>query len=209
MTQSGSATVPEVPQTDSPGAEDLVASAWAAFWGFPQLLGREFGRAAIELHADLVGKVAYRTFPPYFQDSRPARPFNILRIGDTASSLTEIKPELLLYFARASDDWNVLHFSEAHAAGTRFKRPIAHGMLVGSFVSALLSKELPGAGTLYESQSFLFKAPVFIGDRITTRVTVTGLDAEKRRVTLSVEARNQDMVVVLGGEAVVRLMKPS
>ena len=189
-------------------ADEKALSAFYSFLDLPRNFARQIMRIGIEMHSNLAGKVAYKTFPPYFQESRPGRPFHTLHKGDSASSETEIRPEHLLYFTRASGDWNVLHFSETDAANTRFKHPIAHGMLVSSFVSALLSGELPGAGTLYESQSFSFKAPVFIGDTITTRVTVINLDAGKRQVTLSAEARNQDGVTVLCGESLVRLMKP-
>ena len=200
--------VSAIDRVENSRADERIFSAFYSFLDLPQKLAKQFMRVGIELHSDLAGKVAYKTIPPYFQDSRPGRQFHTLHKGDSASSETKIRPELLLYFARASGDWNVLHFSETHASNTRFKHPIAHGMLVSSFVSALLSGELPGAGTLYESQSFSFKAPVFIGDTITTRVTVVDLDAEKRQVTLSAEARNQDGVMVLRGESVVRLMKP-
>lgn len=184
----------------------IVSPLWIELILWPERFYRKFVRSGIELHADLMGKHAYREFPRYFQGSKSARSFESLKIGETASATADLTHAKLLYFARSSDDWNPIHFNEAFAAKTRFKRPIAHGLLVGSFVSALLSNELPGRGTVYESQNFSFKAPVYIGDKITTTVKITKLEAERQRVTLWTEARNQDGVIVSEGEAVVRMM---
>ncbi|NWF69234.1 MAG: MaoC family dehydratase [Chloroflexi bacterium] len=126
-----------------------------------------------------------------------------LNIGDTASRSKTITHEDVLAFAQASGDTNPVHLDDAYAASTRFGRRIAHGMLTGSLISAILGNDLPGPGTVYLGQEFKFKAPVFIGDTVTATVAVVNYRPDKRIATLRTTCTNQDGVLVLEGEAVV------
>jgi acyl dehydratase len=126
-----------------------------------------------------------------------------LEIGAQASRTKVISDADIRAFAEASGDTNPLHLNEAFAATTRFGRRIAHGMLTGSLVSAVLGNDLPGVGTIYLSQKFEFKAPVYLGDTITASVRVTDYRASNRIVTLHTTCTNQDGTIVLDGEAVV------
>jgi 3-hydroxybutyryl-CoA dehydratase len=126
-----------------------------------------------------------------------------LKVGDSASRTKTITDADVQDFARASGDTNPVHLDEDYAATTRFGRRIAHGMLTGSLISAVLGNDLPGNGSIYLGQEFKFKAPVFIGDTITATVEVTAYREEKRIATLKTTCTNQEGVVVLEGEAVV------
>lgn len=126
-----------------------------------------------------------------------------LKVGDSASRTKTITDADVQDFARASGDTNPVHLDEDYAATTRFGRRIAHGMLTGSLISAVLGNDLPGNGSIYLGQEFKFKAPVFIGDTITATVEVTAYREEKRIATLKTTCTNQDGAVVLEGEAVV------
>ncbi len=101
-------------------------------------------------------------------------------------------------FARVSGDDNPLHLDEEYAAGTIFGGRIAHGMLSAGFISAAIGTRLPGHGCVYLSQSLRFRAPVRIGDTVETRVTVTGVDAGRRRATLSTICSVGETVVIEG-----------
>lgn len=126
-----------------------------------------------------------------------------LKVGDSASRTKTITDADVQDFARASGDTNPVHLDEDYAATTRFGRRIAHGMLTGSLISAVLGNDLPGNGSIYLGQEFRFKAPVFIGDTITATVEVTAYREEKRIATLKTTCTNQEGAVVLEGEAVV------
>ncbi|QIT57336.1 MaoC family dehydratase [Aquisalimonas sp. 2447] len=112
----------------------------------------------------------------------------------------------LANFAGVSTDFNPVHMDEEFAAGTRFQGRIAHGLLSGAYISAVLGMQLPGPGAIYLEQSFRFRAPVRIGDRVVSRAEVTELMPEKHIVTLRTECRVADKRVVTG-EAT--LMVPS
>jgi len=126
-----------------------------------------------------------------------------LEIGVSASRTRTITEEDILNFARASGDTNPIHVDAEYAAGTRFGKRLAHGMLTGSLVSAILGNDLPGHGTVYLGQDFKFKAPVFIGDTITASVELVKFREDKRIATFRTTCTNQDGVLVLEGEAVV------
>ena len=126
-----------------------------------------------------------------------------LQPGAKASRTTTITDEMIRAFANLTSDANPIHLDDAYAAGTRFGRRIAHGMIAAGLISAALANDLPGPGTVYISQTLQFKAPVFPGDSITTTVEVKSVRPDKPIVTLNTVCINQDNKVVLEGEAVV------
>jgi len=129
--------------------------------------------------------------------------FDELKIGDTASLSKIISEEDLQLFAKISMDNNPIHLDETFAKTTRFKKRIAHGMLVASLISSVLANKLPGPGTIYLSQSLTFRKPVFIGDEITATVKITEKNAEKKHIKLSTICINQEEKVVITGDALV------
>lgn len=126
-----------------------------------------------------------------------------LKPGDNASRTTTITDEMIRLFAELTGDANPVHLDDSFAAGTRFGRRIAHGMIAAGLISATLANDLPGPGTVYLSQTLQFKAPVYPGDTITTTVEVKSVRPDKPIVTLGTICRNQKDMVVLEGEAVV------
>lgn len=134
----------------------------------------------------------------------PSRGYTIgeLKLGMTASDEHVVTAEDVAAFAAVSGDHNPVHLDEAYAKTTRFKGRIAHGMLVASFISTVLAAKLPGPGTIYLGQTLSFKAPVRLGDRVETRVTVSEVFAEKGRAILKTQCRVGE-TVVLDGEATI------
>jgi 3-hydroxybutyryl-CoA dehydratase len=126
-----------------------------------------------------------------------------LTVGDRASRTMTITDETIRAFADLTGDHNPVHLDEAYAAGTRFGRRIAHGMIAAGLISAALANDLPGPGTVYLGQSLQFKAPVYPGDTITASVEVKSVRADKPIVVLSTVCTNQDGTRVLEGEATV------
>ena len=125
-----------------------------------------------------------------------------LRIGDIFTVKNTVTEKMIRTFAEISGDKNPLHLNEEYAKKTIFKTRIAHGFLVGSFISSVLGQYLPGNGTIYLSQSLFFKQPVKINDEISTTVEV--IDFPKaNRVTLKTTCINQENSVVIQGEASV------
>ena len=126
-----------------------------------------------------------------------------LKVGDAAEISRTVTDEDVRAFAEVTGDRNPVHLDEEYAATTRFGRPIAHGMLGASLISAVLANELPGPGTVYLSQTLRFNAPVFPGDTVTARVVVKQVREDKPIVTLETVCTNQRGERVVEGEAVV------
>lgn len=101
-------------------------------------------------------------------------------------------------FARITGDTNPVHLDEDYAATTSFGQTIAHGMLTAGFISAAIGTQLPGPGCIYLEQHLKFKAPVYIGSTVTTRITITDINVRRRRLTLKTECFSQDKLVVTG-----------
>ena len=123
--------------------------------------------------------------------------------GDTASLSRTITDHDIRAFAEATGDRNPLHLDEEFAKQTRFGRCIAHGMLSASLISAVIASELPGHGGIYLGQTIQFVAPVFPGDTVTARVTVSAVREDKPILKLETVCTNQLDEVVIRGEATI------
>lgn len=129
-----------------------------------------------------------------------------LKIGDKFSNERLVTDELIRKFAEVSGDYNPIHLDEEVAKTTRFGRRIAHGMLSGAFISAVLGFELTERRIVYLSQSLRFTSPVFIGDTVTTTGTVKNIREDKPIVTLDTVCTNQNGETLVTGEAVVMIL---
>ena len=131
------------------------------------------------------------------------RTFDELAIGDSATLERTLTTEDIQLFAVLSGDVNPQHLDADYAASTRFHGVIAHGMLGGALISAVLGTRLPGPGTIYLGQTLKFLAPVRVGDRLRISVTVSARNEAKKHLTLACSCVNQDGTAVISGEAEV------
>lgn len=106
-------------------------------------------------------------------------------------------------FASNSGNHNPLHLANEDGDGDTVNEAIAPAMFVGALISAVLGNILPGAGTLYKSQSFEFVDRAHAGDELLARVTVAQ-KCDNREVVLDTEViRPDDGAVIVTGTAVV------
>ena len=127
------------------------------------------------------------------------------RVGDEAFDEKIITKEDVQTFANVTGDHNPVHLDEEYAKDTMFKKCIAHGMLSAGLISKVIGTQLPGYGTIYLGQSLNFKRPVYIGDTITTVVSIKKINPEKKIFILDTYCKNQNDKVVLDGEATIML----
>ncbi len=130
------------------------------------------------------------------------------KVGDTATFSKTITDDEIRRFADLVGDHNSVHLNDEFAQRTRFGRRIAHGMLSASLISTCIGTQLPGNGAIYLSQTFKFVAPVYPGDTVTARVTITKIRDDKPIVTLETICFNQNQEPVVKGEAVVMVDEP-
>jgi 3-hydroxybutyryl-CoA dehydratase len=127
-----------------------------------------------------------------------------MTVGQSASYARTITERDVDLFGEVSGDMNPLHFDEEYAKKTIFRGRIAHGMLSASFISTVFGTKFPGAGSIFMSAVVRFKAPVRIGDTVTTTVSVREIDPVKRRVAFDVVCKVGDLAVI-DGEAMLKV----
>lgn len=127
------------------------------------------------------------------------------KIGDKASVSKIFTDEDVLAFSNLSLDKNPIHLDQSFAEKSVFGRKIVHGMLVASLFSGLLGMKLPGEGSIYLGQSLSFTAPIYIDERVTATVEVIKIRPDKPIVTLRTFCVNSEGLVVIEGEAVVKV----
>jgi 3-hydroxybutyryl-CoA dehydratase len=138
----------------------------------------------------------------------PGYYFEDLSVGMSASLTRVVTASDIEAFSAVTGDRNPIHLDEAWAAKTRFGGRIAHGMLTGGLVSAVIGTRLPGPGNIYLRQTLEFRGPVRPGDAVTAEVRITRLEPEKNRVILETNCRCGENEV-LRGEAVLRVQSRS
>ena len=126
-----------------------------------------------------------------------------IKVGDTAEFTKTVSEADIYMYAGVTGDVNPAHIDEIYASNTFFKTRIAHGMLLGGFISTVLGNELPGHGTIYLKQDLEFLAPVRIGDTVTARAEVVEIIQDKNRVLLKTTCVNKDGETVVDGKALV------
>lgn len=125
-------------------------------------------------------------------------------VGYKASVTAQITDKMVRQFAEMSGDFNPIHLDDEFASKTRFKKRIAHGMILGALVSRFLNDKI-GSGGIYLAQTLKFSNPVYIDDEITFHLEITKLHKKRGFGTVETTAVNKAGEVVLKGEATIMM----
>jgi 3-hydroxybutyryl-CoA dehydratase len=125
-------------------------------------------------------------------------------VGYKASVKATVTDKMVRQFAEMSGDFNPIHLDDEFAAKTRFKKRIAHGMILGALVSRFLNEKI-GAGGIYLAQTLKFSNPVYIDDEITFNLEITKLHKKRGFGTVETTAVKQTGEIVLKGEATIMM----
>jgi len=107
-------------------------------------------------------------------------------------------------FMNLSGDRNPIHHDSEFAKRTFFRKPIAHGLISASLISAGLT-ELMGNGNLWLSQNLKFQKPVYIGDTVVAHLKIIDIDSNKK-CKIETIITNQKGKEVITGQAESMLM---
>ena len=120
------------------------------------------------------------------------------RIGDKAALTKTFRQEDIDAFVRLTLDDNGMHTDPELARKGLFRRPVVHGVLVGSLISSVMGTQLPGSGTVLQGQDIQYLAPVYPDETITAEVELTEIEEFPHYfiATLAGTCTNQDGVVV-------------
>ncbi len=125
--------------------------------------------------------------------------------GDEYKFERHISAEDVRNFAETVGDLNPIHLDAEFAAGSFFKKRIVHGAFLTGLISKVLGMDFPGLGTVYISQSSVFKRPVFVDTTVLVEVRVTEVLTEQRRLVLDTHILNSEGKACLTGSATVWL----
>jgi acyl dehydratase len=115
-----------------------------------------------------------------------------LKVGDSFTVRRTFTEEATVAFAELSLDYNPVHFDERFVKAKNFRGRICHGLLVASMIT-----EIGGQiGWLASGMTFRFKRPVYFGETIECRMTITEVD-ERNRAKAEATFTNQLHEVVI------------
>lgn len=115
-----------------------------------------------------------------------------LKTGDSFTITRTFTEADMIAFAGITRDYNPVHFDDRFSAVKNFKGRICHGLLVAGMLT-----EIGGQiGWLASVMNFRFKKPVYFGDTVTCKLTITEIDV-KNRARAFAKYQNEAGVVVL------------
>ena len=119
-----------------------------------------------------------------------------LKVGDTVSFTKAIAESDVYLFAGITGDFSQMHTNEEFMKSTPYKTRIVHGVLafaLGSTASTMIQlqarAQIPSLSYGYDRLRFI--KPVYFGDTLTAKYTITDLDEEQLKTYASVEIFNQ------------------
>jgi acyl dehydratase len=115
-----------------------------------------------------------------------------LQRGDSFAVSRIFTEQETMAFAEMSRDYNPVHFDDRFAEVKNFRGRICHGLLVASLLT-----EIGGQiGWLASGMNFRFRKPVYFGDTIECRLTITELDDRNRAKAEAVFKNQQEEIVI-------------
>ena len=124
-----------------------------------------------------------------------------LKVGDTYNYTKHVSENDDLAFADVTGDYSKMHTDEEFMNRTRYKTRIAHGVLsvaIGSTAATLIQVQaggdMPSVAAGFDRLRFI--KPVFLGDTLTAKYTITEVDEDNLKTIAKLEVFNQHGEIV-------------
>lgn len=127
--------------------------------------------------------------------------YSELKVGDMGYVEKTITESDVYIYAGITGDFSWLHVNQRRAEQGHFKTRIVHGMLLVGLISNVVGNEMPGAGTIYETQEIRFLKPCFINDTVRAQTEVIEI-MPAGRVKLRTRCYNQHNEIIIDGIAI-------
>ncbi len=123
-----------------------------------------------------------------------------INIGMEESFEVTVSDEMMAAFKDITGDINPLHNDADFAKASGHPGKVCYGLLTTSFLSTLAGVYLPGRYSLIRSVEVKYVKPVYAGDKLVIKGTVTEVNTDFSFFEMKVEIRNQDGDKVLRGK---------
>jgi acyl dehydratase len=122
-------------------------------------------------------------------------------VGAVAERSRVTRAEDIAAFTAITGDRNPLHYDAALAEASVFGKLIVQGGVTSGLLNALVAEDLPGPGTVFLEVGWKFVKAVGVGEKLTARVEVTGVRADKPICMLATTILDGSGAPVLTGTA--------
>ncbi len=126
--------------------------------------------------------------------------------GAVATRSRTTKIEDIHAFTDMTGDRNPVHYDEALAKRTAFRKLIVQGGVTTGILNAVVAEDLPGPGTVFLNTNLDFKKAVGVGETITGRVEVESVRPDKPICKLKVSVNDSSGDVCVEGVATTYTM---
>lgn len=133
-----------------------------------------------------------------------------LEIGETVTFSKTVGETDVYLFAGITGDFCSNHIDEEYMKKTPYKRRIAHGVLslgYSSTASTQIGEKAKMPCVSYGYDRVRFIKPVFIGDTITVKYTVSEVDMENLKAVSKIEIYNQNNELCTVAQHILKFIK--
>jgi phosphate acetyltransferase len=131
--------------------------------------------------------------------------YDEIHIGDSARLTRTMTKRDVDFFAVLSGDMNPTHFSDEYAQMLLERQKLTgHSMWGATLISSLLGNELPGPGTVYQSQQLEFHNAMELGDTIDVLITAKEKIDSEKSIIFDCSVTNQRDDLIISGIAKVK-----
>ena len=112
-----------------------------------------------------------------------------------------ISQDIVTKFSELVGDLNPIHVDKVYAKSTKFKKCIAHGRLLTSFLGKLFAQEYPGPGSILVEQNNKFIKPCYVGDTVTMTIKLKVKEGDF--YSLATYVHNSKNILLIEGTALI------
>jgi acyl dehydratase len=129
--------------------------------------------------------------------------------GLIESMEVQVTVEDVARFASLSGDHSPLHVDPEFARSRGFNGCVAHGMLQGAYVSALIGTRLPGKNGIMQSCELQFRSALVPPEKLTVTGEVINVSAGTGQISIKVTVKNASDRVLTTGQVKSIVRPPS
>lgn len=132
-----------------------------------------------------------------------------LAVGQIENLEVSVRPEDVTAYAALVGDCSPLHVDAAFARSRGHSACVAHGMLIGGYISALVGTKLPGRHGMMQSCDLQFRAPLIPPETLTVQGEVTNISTGTGQVALKITVKNAAGALLATGKVTSIIREPN